>query len=686
MSRNLLLMVALLLMCLQTRSGLSQDSSVAKPRQWALLIAAEDYAKAPKLQFTVNDVRRLRETLTKRGGMLESHILSLTDDGEKLADRPVKASIEAMLPAFLKKPGPQDSVVVYFSGHGFRDKDGKLYLAPLDIDPANAAATGVPIEWFRGLLDECPAAFKLLILDACHAGSEKGEDGPPSASAKDIGDSFKGAKGVVTIASSTAEEKSRIWEFKQQSLFSYWLNEGLKGHSDVNGDGEVNVDELYDYVYSRVGQTANVRFNSPQTPVRIIGSRVPGVPVVVKLIPQPLKQVLGDMAEQLSAAMEENQLNKVGVLEFTSLTPEGEVLGANFGSLGRYCGDELKQRLMDRSAGKFSVLDRVKMEKSLVAVNFKTKDLQSESSLRNLGKSAGNVTAIAAGMLQGRSGRIVTLRCSLKGVLGEKALGEVGGVALISESEWAQTGHSAEVKPEDRRPEIGAGNQLVRPVEEQVIDRLDARANEPHPMQNPNFPFRISINVNNEPRKPLLIGNDCYVMLRKGEKYEIWIENRSKQTVAMRLLVDGLNTLPEKEDDAKGIATYVIGKPVSLNEARHWVLDPEAPGALFNGIPTFTVRGFASETGEQGKTKRFTITDAEQSLAARQKYTDNIGLISAAFYTPGAGGKSRGAVGTAAGEEVQENLKERDDVSVGNLIASLHIRYVDEETFRTIQP
>lgn len=222
-----LLFVAIALVSHCGNSAQSQESSSNRPKQWALLIAAEDYEKAPKLQFTVNDVRRLRETLTKRGGMLESHVLSLTDDGEKLADRPVKASIEALLPAFLKKPGPQDSVIVYFSGHGFRDKDGKLYLAPLDIDPANAAATGVPIEWFRGLLDECPAAFKLLVLDACHAGSEKGEDGPPSASAKDIGDSFKGAKGVVTIASSTAEEKSRIWEWKQQSLFSYWLNEGL---------------------------------------------------------------------------------------------------------------------------------------------------------------------------------------------------------------------------------------------------------------------------------------------------------------------------------------------------------------------------------------------------------------------------------------------------------------------------
>ena len=325
------------------------------------------------------------------------------------------------LSEFLKKPGPQDSVIVFFSGHGFRDKDGKLYLAPLDIDPTNAAATGVPIEWFRGLLDACPASFKLLVLDACHAGSEKGEDGPPSASAKDISDSFKGATGVVTIASSTAEEKSRIWEFKQQSLFSYWLNEGLKGHSDTNADGEV--------------------------------------------------------------------------------------LGANFGIPGRYCGDELKQRLMDRSAGKFSVLDRLKMQQSLVAVNFKTKDLESDSSLRNL------------------------------------------------------------------------ANDL----------KLDL-------VINSYFPLR----------------NDCFVMLRNGEEYELWIENRARQTIAMRLLVDGLNTLPEKETDSKGIAAYVIGKPVSLNEARHWALDPDAPNALVNGVPTYRVKGFVSAP-PQAERNRKTSRNATMS-------------------------------------------------------------------------
>ena len=48
------------------------------------------------------------------------------------------------IPAFLAKPGPDDYVLVYFSGHGFKvqkDKQEKLYLAPIDCDPARACVT-----------------------------------------------------------------------------------------------------------------------------------------------------------------------------------------------------------------------------------------------------------------------------------------------------------------------------------------------------------------------------------------------------------------------------------------------------------------------------------------------------------------------------------------------------------------
>jgi hypothetical protein len=301
----------------------------ANGNEWALLIEAEGYQKAPPLQFTANDVHQIVRTLIQYGGYQESRILKITDDGDSDDSRPLKTVLEKTLPEFLKQPAKEDSILVYFSGHGFRDKSGKLYLAPLDCDPANPVATAVSAEWFRGQLEACPASFKLLVLDACHAGAEKDGESTNSVVSKELGELFKSSVGVVTFASSTAEEKSQIWQYKQQSLFSYWLNQGLKGHADSNGDGSVSIDELFEYTQAHIRQTARVRLGRDQTPVRIIGARTIGVPDIIRLRPQGLIQTIADMADQIAGMMEENQLSSVGVLEFTNDSPAGEFLGGS---------------------------------------------------------------------------------------------------------------------------------------------------------------------------------------------------------------------------------------------------------------------------------------------------------------------------------------------------------------------
>src|SRR4051812_26644942 len=111
----------------------------AKGRQWALLIGVEKYLRASHLRYTGNDVRRLADTLCTRGGFARDGILEMTD-GQKIARlQPLKANLMAELPLWLAQAGAKDRVVVYFSGHGFRDAKGHLYLAPLDCDPDNPA-------------------------------------------------------------------------------------------------------------------------------------------------------------------------------------------------------------------------------------------------------------------------------------------------------------------------------------------------------------------------------------------------------------------------------------------------------------------------------------------------------------------------------------------------------------------
>ena len=654
----------------------------AGAEQWALLIGAEEYEKAAALQFTVNDVRQVAQTLVKYGGLAEDHVLQITDEEQTSGQQPRKAALVAAIPTFLKKPRPGDSILLYFSGHGFKDKTGKLYLAPLDCDPADPVSTGISAEWFREQVAACPAGLKLLVLDSCHAGSEKGEEAPGAIAAKDLGELFKASVGVVTLASSTSEEKSQIWQYKQQSLFSYWLNQGLKGHADADSSGSVNIHELFEYVHAHVRQTAEIRLGREQTPVLIRGARVPGVPEILRLRPQGLKQVVADMAEQIAGLMEERQLASLGVVEFTNDSLAGEALGREFGLLGRYCADQLEQGLIQRGVGKYSVVDRQRLQSALKEQQFSLVSFGSREALESLSKSVGGMPVIAKGTLSERSGQIVHLRCKLLETEGDKAIGQVGGVARLSESEWAMLGRSAQIDLPHQGPQPGAPPSP--PEGQRVIQQADARSQGAHPLLDPKFPYRLRMMVRGKTgplheRKPIFQGNDCFLPVRVGEVYELWAENRSGHAVMMRLLVDGLNTLPEKEE-TKGIATYLVGKRVNLEEARPWELDPQSRDAtLIENVPTWAVRGFVSETGTQGKLRDFVVVDAEQSLAARQRFTDQIGLITAAFYLP----KGTRSVGTGQGAERIENIREAANKEVGNLLAVVHLRYVDEQALPT---
>src|SRR5262249_23024608 len=105
--------------------------------------------KARPLQHTVNDVRQLAQTLRVRDGFEPDSIYEITDAAKDKSSRPLKESLLAGLPRWFEKPGPKDGLIVYFSGHGIRDRSGKLYLVPLDGDPADPTATMIPLEWFR---------------------------------------------------------------------------------------------------------------------------------------------------------------------------------------------------------------------------------------------------------------------------------------------------------------------------------------------------------------------------------------------------------------------------------------------------------------------------------------------------------------------------------------------------------
>jgi len=236
----------------------------------AVVIGVHDYANLPKLAYCGKDAKLMKETLTKYCQF--DDVFLMFQPGEEDAGRvdfrrlPSKSNLDRELKGWLQKADAQgyDRVLIYFSGHGAEGSDGRLYLAPFDCDRANIEETGLALSTVKELLDKYGnVRVKLLVLDCCHAGKEKGTGTGPSGEA--MAHVFTNAHGVFTLASCEDNEASLEWPEKKQGLFTYWLCEGLKGPADGDLDGIIDHGEVFKYVYNHVYDTSWKELGQKQT-------------------------------------------------------------------------------------------------------------------------------------------------------------------------------------------------------------------------------------------------------------------------------------------------------------------------------------------------------------------------------------------------------------------------------------
>ncbi len=157
---------------------------------------------------------------------------------------------------------PGDLLLVHFSGHGVKDQDGELYFAASNTRLGLLGATAVAAEFVSRRMNRSRSRrVVLLLLDCCYAGAF--ERGLVARSGVDIGieQQFGGRGRAVITASSAMEyafEAGTLTDAPEvpPSVFTSALVEGLEtGEADRDRDGQVGLDELYDYVYDAVRAT-----------------------------------------------------------------------------------------------------------------------------------------------------------------------------------------------------------------------------------------------------------------------------------------------------------------------------------------------------------------------------------------------------------------------------------------------
>ena len=235
--------------------------------RWAVIVGAGRYEspEIPRLRYAAADAEGFYRILTEQVGVKPEHILLLTDTTER---KPTLRNLKWALGTFLARSAQKDdTVLIFFAGHGAPEVDQRgierdglaKYLIPSDADPDDLYATALPMDELQTIFGRIEAERVVVFLDACYSGAAGGRTfAAKRTRARNLDDLFlerlTRSKGrAIITASRPAEVSIELPEFGH-GLFTYYLLLGLQGAADLNRDGIVSLQELYEYVEQQVTQ------------------------------------------------------------------------------------------------------------------------------------------------------------------------------------------------------------------------------------------------------------------------------------------------------------------------------------------------------------------------------------------------------------------------------------------------
>lgn len=258
------------------------------PSRRALLIGNSDYKNPEqfkKLNAPSNDVHDLAEIL-KSHGSFEIYDILVNGDVQKIRRR-----IDDMFSEM--KRG--DLALLYYSGHGVKDKNGDLYLAAENSLNERLLSTGIKETYIHDAMRMSRCRHRILILDCCFSGKILANN--KSSIEPLIFTELKGEASAILASSSTIQPSFE--ENSRNSLFTKYLIKGIKyGNRIADKSGNIYIDRLFEYIEQKVREK-----RPEQTPMIEMSSRLDKL-----IIAQTQKgKRIEDMAQYFSNTLEINK-------------------------------------------------------------------------------------------------------------------------------------------------------------------------------------------------------------------------------------------------------------------------------------------------------------------------------------------------------------------------------------------
>jgi bifunctional DNase/RNase len=219
--------------------------------KFALIVATYEYEDEGlgRLTAPARDAESFAEVLRQRG-VADFEVTTLINEPHH--------RVGAEISAFYRDRRSDDLTLLYFSGHGLKDDDGQLYLAATNTRRDSLIFSGISAENIDRAMERCISKQKVLILDCCYSGAYPMGARTKADTQVHTIERFQGrGRTVLTASDSTqyAFEGDRVEGQSSPSVFTGFLVAGIRdGSADLDGDGDIALDELYTYVHDRVAE------------------------------------------------------------------------------------------------------------------------------------------------------------------------------------------------------------------------------------------------------------------------------------------------------------------------------------------------------------------------------------------------------------------------------------------------
>jgi uncharacterized caspase-like protein len=244
-------------------------------------------AGIPPLDLCESDARLMEDSLKRNGGFTDVKVL--------LGQMVTAKNVEDAINYVAGKAGRDDTVVLYFSGHGTYGRDAS---APNGIRNFVVMydRPHVPDNQLNDWVKRIRTPKLVWVFDCCYSGgiANKGrrgtgevptEPGQPGAVIQNGDENFYFEDKAIVASSDSNETSIEVRGNINHGIFTYYFAQGLiPRNGDMNQDGTVTLLEAFEWSKPRVVAEAR-KFNHRQTPQ--ISGRASGILIAGNITPTP---------------------------------------------------------------------------------------------------------------------------------------------------------------------------------------------------------------------------------------------------------------------------------------------------------------------------------------------------------------------------------------------------------------